>query len=161
VTANNDPQFFRQCEYSMEVRNWKQLGFATLKPATGIGCMTLWAAAIAAGMVNVVAVAALIAFAQIPAKNFGTTGGNIAQGAAMTRQHPFPESKQIIVTISAENIRKFWHGLIARLQVVHKLVNTLVQIAQDLFGQMGIDSGGLRSGMTENILNHAQISASL
>ena len=68
------------------------------------------AAAVLAGVIGVMLMPALLAFAQIPSHDFGATGQYVRKSPFVTRQHPPLELVQIRFAVSGYDLCQAAHG---------------------------------------------------
>jgi hypothetical protein len=112
VTAHQSSQLFGQGEDGVGVGHRQQFTLALLQPPSGIGGVAFGATAMAAGMIDPMAVAAACAFGHLAAEPFGSAGRDISQGATVTGQQPFAEPLQIVAAVETKDIGQLKHGRI-------------------------------------------------
>src|SRR3989339_688168 len=93
----------------MVIFNIEQFLTPLLKPCCRIILMTLRATAIAAGVIRVMPMAAFITLENMATHDIGTALEYICKCTMLTRQHFFAEFVQILIAVTAQDIRYFQH----------------------------------------------------
>jgi len=104
------PQFRWKSEDYVEVAYRQQFRFSLCHPFSGIAAMTGGAAAVLAGVIELMLMAAFLACAQMTSHGFGATGEYVHKGAFVARQHPATESVQIFPAVVGDDLLKAAHG---------------------------------------------------
>ena len=91
------------------------------------------------------------------AHDFRPAVDDICNCLPMTRQDGLIESFPVRSPVSPKNIRDAGHD---PLEISQKAIESFVEGLETLIGQVGIDSGGLRTFMSQQFLNHSQINPS-
>ena len=95
MTAYQHPQRLRQSEDEMVVGCRQQLALPLFQPIGGVIGTALGTVAIAAGVITVMLMFATLTAQQMTTHGFGTTGGQIRQGAPVTGRQTFAKTFQI------------------------------------------------------------------
>lgn len=91
------------------------------------------------------------------AHHLGTAIGDILNGLPMRGGHTPAEPVPVGRPVGPENIRYARHDC---LKISQKAIERCGEGLETLIGQVGIDSGGLRTFMSQQFLNHSQIHSS-
>jgi len=146
-------------EGSEEVRAREQMRSSVLEPASSLIAVALGAVPVAAGVVGVLAHAAVVAGAQVPAEGRGATGLDVAHGLQVRGQH----ARAVVLAIGrsalAKDVRELQHGGARRSEALHQAVDRIDGGLPDLPREMGVDLGGPGTAVPESRLDQAEVDA--
>src|ERR1700760_2284502 len=104
MAAQHLAQLSRHGGGDVEVWHRQHLRLAMLQPLLGLCGMTLWAAAVLAGMEREHLALAGVALPELTAECWGATGKNILDGTLVRRQHRCTVRSQVVRREAAEHI---------------------------------------------------------
>ncbi len=110
MKAYDWPQLLWQCKDDMIIFCVQHFLTSLLEPGCCVILMTLRTASIATGVIRVVLIATLIALVHMATHDCCTAVQYICKGPMLTRQHLLAEPLQILISVTAQDIRDFEHG---------------------------------------------------
>jgi len=122
--------------------------------------MALGTAAVAAGVIRVLLVAAVVAREDVSAQSGRAAVLNILHGPAVAGQHVLAEPVEILWAIPAKDVRYLGHGRKrGDLQVGHPGVDGRLDVLQGAAGQVGIAGRAADGVMAQQSLDEADVHA--
>jgi hypothetical protein len=96
-------------EDHVKVGDWEEFLTPFFQPCLGIRAMALRATAVAAGMVDIMLLAAVITLEQVPSQDLRATVENILDRSPMAGEQTLPEPRQVGTAITPKDVRHLWH----------------------------------------------------
>jgi len=146
-------------KHQVKVINLGKLGFASGYPMPCSSFLTRGTSSVAAGMINIVNLAASIAPVQMGSHRSRPAGGEICKRPLMSGQHTISISFQIPGSKTAHDPGNFVHDRTRCLQPGHDLVDCCMERVDTRSGQMRVDCGGRGVSVTKGLLDRYHIDA--
>lgn len=109
-------EFSGQGKDQMEIRYGKNFLVPSLQPPCGVGAVTLWTAAVPAGMIRIMLVATVVTLSQVPTQGLGTAGTDILKGSPVAGEHPVAKAGKVVLAESSKDLGYLRHtGTVAVL----------------------------------------------
>ena len=109
-------------------------------------------------MVGIYLVVAVVTRKEMATHSRCTAMEYVLEGAVMTWHHFFTIPIQILIAITAKNIRNFQHGFpVKRSEVGHEVVNSIVHGFHGALGQVHVEEGCPDALMSQQGLDDTEI----
>jgi hypothetical protein len=105
MTPDNLPQLMGRGEGRVKVGDREELLTPFFQPGLGIRAMALRTTAVAAGMVDIMLLAAVITLEQVPSQDLRATVENILYRSPMAGEQILPEPGQVGTAITPKDLR--------------------------------------------------------